>query len=101
MAWIFAGIEVDRRLWPSTVVGRRSCQNALGLFCDVSKRSGKGGKPLIVTDGFEFYRRLVSEVIGKEYLYVQVIKTRRHNRVVKVGFRGRLVTRTSLKGSSK
>jgi hypothetical protein len=36
-----------------------------------------------VTDGFEFYGRAVSEVIGKECLYAQVIKTRRNNRVVK------------------
>jgi len=36
--WIFAVIEVWSRLWPSTVVGKRSYQNALSLFRDLSKR---------------------------------------------------------------
>jgi len=30
MIWIFAGIEVGSRLWPSTVVGKRSDQNTHG-----------------------------------------------------------------------
>ena len=87
VVWIFAGIEVGTRLWPSTVVGRRSYQNTLGLFRDMFNRSESIENPLIVTDGFEFYGRAVSEVIGKECLYAQVIKTRRNNRVVKVEVR--------------
>ena len=87
VVWIFAGIEVGTRLWPSTLVGRRSYQNTLGLFRDIFNCSRNIEKPLIVTDGFEFYGRAVSEVIGKECLYAQVIKTRRNNRVVKVEVR--------------
>ena len=87
LVWIFEGIEVGTRLWPSTVVGRRSYQNTLGLFRDMFNRSENIENPLIVTDGFEFYGRAVSEVIGKECLYAQVIKTRRNNRVVKVEVR--------------
>jgi len=87
VVWIFAGIEVGRLLWPSTVVGRRSYQNTLGLFRDMFNRSENIENSLIVTDGFEFYGRAVSEVIGKECLYVQVIKTRRNNRVVNVEVR--------------
>jgi transposase-like protein len=30
--WVFAAIEVWSRLWPSTVVGRRSYRNTLALF---------------------------------------------------------------------
>ena len=87
VGWIFAGIEVGTRLWPSTVVGRRSHQNTVGLFRDMFNRSENIENPLIVADGFEFYGRAVSEVIGKECLYAQVIKTRRNNRVVKVKVR--------------
>ena len=36
--WIFAVIEVWSRLWPSTVVGKRSYQNTLALFRSVSSR---------------------------------------------------------------
>ena len=87
VVWIFVGIEVGTRLWPSTVVGRGSYQNTLGLFRDMFNRSEIIEKPLIVTDGFEFHGHAVSEVIGKECLYAQVIKTRRNNRVVKVEVR--------------
>ncbi len=34
--WIFVSIDVWSRLWPSTIVGRRSYRNTLGLFRDVS-----------------------------------------------------------------
>ena len=36
--WIFAVIEVWSRLWPSTVVGKRSYQNTLALFRNVFSR---------------------------------------------------------------
>ena len=62
--WIFAGIEVGTRLCPSTVVGRRSSRNTLELLRDVLDRSVSPEKPLIVTDGFEFYGRVVEEVFG-------------------------------------
>ena len=34
--WIFAVIEVWSRLWPSTVVGKRSYQNTLSVFRNLS-----------------------------------------------------------------
>jgi transposase-like protein len=52
--WIFTGIEVCSRFWPSTVIGRRSFKNTQKLISDVLKRSKIVGKPLIVSDGFEF-----------------------------------------------
>jgi hypothetical protein len=54
--WIFAGIEVWSRLWPSTIVGRQSCRNTLALFKDVSGRMHLKRFPLIATDGLEFYK---------------------------------------------
>jgi IS1 family transposase len=40
--------------------------------------------PLIATDGFEFYERLVRRVFGSACLYGQVLKTRHNDRVVRV-----------------
>ena len=40
--------------------------------------------PLIATDGFDFYRKVVRRVFGPVCLYGQVIKTRRNDRIVKV-----------------
>src|SRR5215470_1312113 len=82
--WIFAAIEVWSRLWSSTVVGRRSYQNTLALFRDVADRAEIKDIPLIATDGFEFYERVIGQVFGPACIYSQVIKTRRNNRIVKV-----------------
>jgi hypothetical protein len=37
--WIFAVIEVWSRLWPSTVIGKRSYQNTLSVFRNLSTRN--------------------------------------------------------------
>jgi IS1 family transposase len=42
------------------------------------------GAPLIATDGFEFYNKVIRRVFGPACLYGQVIKTRRNDRVIKV-----------------
>ena len=88
--WIFVSIDVWSRLWPSTVVGRRSYRNTLGLFRDVSSRMKLERIPLITTDGFEFYNHVVRRVFGAACLYGQVIKTRRNDRVIKVERRRRI-----------
>ncbi len=69
--WIFAAIEVWSRLWPSTVVGRRSYRNTLALVRDVATRMRFVTDPLIVTDGFEFYGTVVRRVFGPAALYAQ------------------------------
>ena len=82
--WIFAAIEVSFRLWPSTVVGRRSYRNTLVLIRDVSSRMDFLKFPLIVTDGIVFYEKVVRRVFGPACLYGQVLKMRRNDRVIKV-----------------
>ena len=82
--WIFVAIEVWSRLWLSTVVGRRSYRNTLALVRDVSSRMDFAKLPLIVTDGFDFYEKVVRRVFGAAALYAQVLKTRRNDRIVKV-----------------
>src|SRR6185436_10116197 len=82
--WIFAVIEVWSRLWPSTVVGKRSYQNTLALFRNVSSRMTLKQIPLIVTDGFGFYEKVIARVFGPACLYGRVIKTRRNDCIVKV-----------------
>src|SRR5262249_9813990 len=57
--WVFVVIDVWSRLWPSTVVGKRSYRNTLGLFRDVSNRMNGRLVPLITTDGFKFYQRAI------------------------------------------
>lgn len=81
--WVFASIDVWSRLWPSTVVGRRSYRNTLRLFQDIVSRMNLVPFPLIATDGFEFYEKVVRQVFGPACLYGQVIKTRRNDRVVR------------------
>jgi IS1 family transposase len=82
--WVFAVIEVWSRLWPSMIVGKRSFRNTLALFRDVFDRMNPGQIPLITTDGFEFYKKVIGCIFGPACLYGQVIKTRRNDRIVKV-----------------
>jgi transposase-like protein/IS1 family transposase len=63
--WVFAVIDVWSRLWPSTVVGKRSYQNTLALFRNVSSRMNLEQIPLVVTDGFRFYEKVVRRVFDK------------------------------------
>jgi IS1 family transposase len=56
----------------------------MALFRDVAERVGPENIPLITTDGFEFYERVVWQVFGPACVYGQVLKTRRNNRIVKV-----------------
>ncbi len=51
---------------------------------DVADRMDFQGLPLIVTDGFDFYEKVVRRVFGSACLYGQVLKTRRNDRIVKV-----------------
>ncbi len=46
--------------------------------------------PLIVTDGFEFYEKVVRRVFDPAVLYGQVLKTRRNDRIVQVEQRERM-----------
>jgi hypothetical protein len=66
------------------VVGKRSYQNTLALFRNVSSRMVLEQIPLIVTDGFGFYEKVVRRLFGSACLYGRVIKTRRNDRIVKV-----------------
>jgi transposase-like protein/IS1 family transposase len=98
--WIFAAIEVWSRLWSSTVVGRRSYQNTLALFRDIAERANPEDIPLITTDGFEFYERVIGQVFGPACVYGQVIKTRRNNRIVKVERRAVIGAEGAIRGKT-
>ena len=82
--WIFTTIDVWSRLWPATVIGRRSYRNTLALIQDVAGQMNLERVPMIVTDGFQFYKRVVRRIFGPACLYAQVIKTRRNDRIIKV-----------------
>ena len=74
--WVFVVIDVWSRLWPSTVVGQRSYHNTRDLFRDLSNRMDLSRTPLITTDGFKFYEKVIGRVFGPTCVYGQVIKTR-------------------------
>jgi transposase-like protein/IS1 family transposase len=82
--WVFVVIDVWSRFWPSTIVGKRSYRNTLDLLRDLSRRMSLETIPLITTDGFGFYEKVVGRVFGPGCVYGQVIKTRRNDRVVRV-----------------
>ena len=63
---------------------RGSRHTKLALLRDVSNRMDWERLPLIVTDGFDFYEKVVRRVFGPACLYGQVLKTRRNDRIVKV-----------------
>ena len=77
LTWIFVAIEVWSRLWPSTVVGRRSYRNTLALLRDVANQMDWERLPLIVTDGFDFYEKSVTESVAS---LVQRLCTARFSR---------------------
>ena len=62
--WVFVVIDVWSRLWPSTVVGKRSYRNTLDLFRELSNRMNLEVTPLITTDGFKFYQRVIGRAFG-------------------------------------
>ncbi len=82
VCWVFTSIEVTSRLWPSTVVGRRSYRNTEKLLRETIQRGEFATPFLITTDGFKYYKRVVQQLLGPACLYGQVQKMWRNNRVV-------------------
>lgn len=82
--WVFTSMEVSSRLWPSTVVGRRSYANTKTLFNDTLARGQLVGTPLLMTDGFKFYEPVIRKLFDVACIYAQVVKTWRKDRVIRV-----------------
>ena len=82
--WIFTTIDVWSRLWPAALVGRRSYRNTRAVLRDVRNRMLRRRTVFIVTDGFDYYPRVVREVFGPMCLLGQVLKTRRNDRITTV-----------------
>ena len=80
--WIFTSMEVSSRLWPATVIGRRSYKNTNSIINNTICRGKIDGRILVNTDGFEPYKYRIKALIGVACVYAQVIKTIRKNRVV-------------------
>ncbi len=76
-------MEVCSRLWPSTIVGRRSYANTKALLNDTLARADVVGAPLIMTDGFGFYERVIRTLFGVACIYAQVVKTWHKDRVTR------------------
>ncbi len=82
--WVFTSMEVCSRFWVSTVVGRRSYRSTFSLINDTLRRGIIDKMPLIATDGFKFYARVIERLFGATCIYGQVVKTWRKDRVTKV-----------------
>ena len=95
--WLFATIEVCSRLWAGSVLGRRSYRNTAAVINDVVLRGRLVGVPLIATDGFEYYFKVIVRLFGSACVYGQVLKTRRNNRVIRVARRVKIGTASRLK----
>ena len=81
--WILMTIEVWSRLWPSTVLGRRSYRNIKRLMEDAIRTARIERIPLITTDGF-YYGVAIGRLFRQACVYGQVVKTMKKNRVTKV-----------------
>ena len=95
--WLFATLDVCSRLWAGSVLGRRSYRNTKAVISDVILRGRLVGVPLIATDGFEYYVGVITRFFGSAYVYGQVLKTRRNDRVVRVERRVTIGTTSRLK----
>src|SRR5262249_48004738 len=82
--WVFTVIDVWSRLWPSTVVDKQINKTTFSLFRDLSNQMNLKKFPLVVRDGFGFYKKVIGRVFGPAIFYGQVIKPRRNDRIVKV-----------------
>lgn len=82
--WVFTSLEVWSRLWVSTVVGARNARNTQQLLQDTVDRRDITEDCLVTTDGYGPYTRVIRDLLGDTCVYAQVVKTLRHNRVVKV-----------------
>jgi IS1 family transposase len=87
---------VSSRLWPTRVLGRRSYRNTELLLNETVHRGKVVGITLVTSDGFEFYQKVVRNVLGVVANYGQVIKTRRNNRVVRVERTVKIGTKSQL-----
>jgi IS1 family transposase len=97
--WLFATIEVSSRVWASSVLGRRSYRNTKAAINDVLLRGRLVEVPLIATDGFDYYFRVMVRLFGSACVYGHVLKTRRSNRVVRVERRVKIGTASRLKAA--
>ncbi len=75
--WAFAAIEVSSRLWPATIVGRRTSENTRRLLSTVATMVEFMTPPLITSDGFKYYKSAIRGVFNNFCVYGQIIKTRR------------------------
>lgn len=94
--WLFAVLEVSSRLWPGTLVGRRSARNTKTVINEVIVRGRLVGVPLIATDGFEDYGGAIGQLLGRACVHGQALKTRRNNRVIRVDRRVKIGTANRL-----
>ncbi len=89
-------LEVWSRLWISVEIGRRNFRDIKKVMTDSLQRGRIEHLFLFTTDGFEMYEWVAKRLLSGIYIYGQVIKKRRENRVVRVDRRLLLGTQAEL-----
>ena len=82
--WLFTAIEVSSRLWISMVVGKRTYRNLKMSMLQFLRRGRISYPFLFTTDGLDMYRWFVQRYLKGVFVYGQIIKTRRKNRVCSI-----------------
>lgn len=74
-SWIYTSVEVWSRLWTSVHVGRRTRRDALIHVVRVRDQVLPAHPPpLISTDGFRWYEKVIRKTFGPYCTYAQVVK---------------------------
>jgi len=73
--WVYTSIEVWARLWNATHVGQRTRRDALLHLRKVRDQVLPASPPpLISTDGFQWYEKIIPRLFGPTCVYVMVEK---------------------------
>jgi len=82
--WLFTAMEGSTRLWISAVLGSRTYKNVKKCLFQIILTSRISGRVLLTTDGFDMDRWIVKRYLSNCFIYGQVIKKRRNNRICSV-----------------
>jgi IS1 family transposase len=85
--WVFAGLDVDSRFWINFQLGSRTNHNAKKLVIGIKSwlKASKDTVLKITTDKLAAYKNAIASVLEEvPHVYMQVVKRRKHKRLVTV-----------------
>jgi len=72
--WVFVAMDVETKLVPSFVVGKRTRETTYTFLIDLQQRLVEDVRFQLTTDGFPFYERAVEDTFGGMVDFAQLIK---------------------------